>query len=75
MTGWQSVHRVMAKAGLSGPHASPKELRHRFGAAAGFAGIYPQPRAEMTWPYAQLSATTVYADTVGAEEQDTARRM
>ena len=31
MTGWRAVHGVMDAAGLDGPHASPKGLRHGFG--------------------------------------------
>jgi integrase/recombinase XerD len=33
MTGWRAVHAVMENAGLDGPHASPKGLRHGFGVA------------------------------------------
>jgi integrase len=32
MTGWRAVRAVMKAAGLDGPHASPKGLRHGFGA-------------------------------------------
>ena len=39
MTGWRAVHAVMQDAGLDGPHASPKGLRHGFGVAAVSAGI------------------------------------
>ncbi len=39
MTGWRAMHGVMATAGLDGPHASPKGLRHGFGVAAVTAGI------------------------------------
>ena len=34
MTGWRAVHGVMAAAGLDGPHASHKRLRHGFGVTA-----------------------------------------
>jgi hypothetical protein len=39
MTGWRAVHAVMAVAGLDGPQASPKGLRHGFGVAAVSAGV------------------------------------
>jgi len=39
MTGWRAVHAVMDAAGLDGPQASPKGLRHGFGVAAVSAGI------------------------------------
>ena len=38
MTGWRAIHAVMQAAGLSGPHASPKGLRHSFGVSAVSAG-------------------------------------
>ena len=74
MTGWRAVHHVMADAGLSGPHASPKGLRHGFGVAAVSAGI-PLNLVQKWLGHAQLSTTAIYADAVGAEEQDIARRM
>ena len=33
-TGWRRVAEVMAMAGIEGPHASPKGLRHAFGVHA-----------------------------------------
>ena len=74
MTGWRAVHAVMAAAGLDGPHASPKGLRHGFGVAAVAAGI-PLNLVQKWLGHAQLSTTAIYADAVGAEEQDIARRM
>ena len=41
MSGWRAVHRVMEEAGLQGPHASPKGLRHGFGVQAASKGIAP----------------------------------
>ena len=74
MTGWRAVHAVMAAAGLDGPHASPKGLRHGFGVAAVSAGI-PLNLVQKWLGHAQLTTTAIYADAVGAEEQDIARRM
>ena len=74
MTGWRAVHAVMGAAGLDGPHASPKGLRHGFGVAAVAAGI-PFNLMQKWLGHAQLSTTAIYADAVGAEEQDIARRM
>ena len=39
MTAWRRVSEVMAEANVRGPHATPKGLRHGFGAAAVSAGI------------------------------------
>jgi integrase/recombinase XerD len=74
MTGWRAVHTVMAAAGLAGVPASPKGLRHGFGVAAVTAGI-PLNLVQKWLGHAQLSTTAVYANAVGAEEKDIARRM
>jgi site-specific recombinase XerD len=49
-------------------------LRHGFGVAAVSAGI-PLNLMQKWLGHAQLSTTAVYADAVGAEEKDIARRM
>jgi integrase len=74
MTGWRAVHAVMAAAELDGPHASSKGLRHGFGVAAVSAGI-PLNLVQKWLGHAQLTTTAIYANAVGAEEQDIARRM
>ena len=74
MTGWRAVHDVMVAARLEGPHASPKGLRHGFGVAAISAGI-PLNMVQKWLGHAQLTTTAIYADAVGAEEKDIARRM
>ena len=74
MTGWRAVHAVMEAAGLDGPHASPKGLRHGFGVAAVSAGI-PLNLVQKWLGHAQLSTTAIYANAVGAEEKDIAQRM
>jgi integrase len=74
MTGWRAVHAVMDAAGLDGPQASPKGLRHGFGVAAVSAGI-PLNLVQKWLGHAQLSTTAIYADATGAEEKNIARRM
>jgi integrase/recombinase XerD len=74
MTAWRQVHAVMEEAGLSGVKASPKGLRHGFGVTAVSAGI-PLNLVQKWLGHAQLSTTAIYADAVGAEEQDIAQRM
>jgi len=74
MTGWRAVHAVMQAARLDGPHASPKGLRHGFGVAAVSAGI-PLNLVQKWLGHAQLTTTAIYADAVGAEQKDIARRM
>ncbi len=74
MTGWRAVHGVMQAAGLDGPHASPKGLRHGFGVAAVSAGI-PLNLVQKWLGHAQFSTTAIYADAVGTEEKDIASRI
>ena len=70
MTGWRAVHAVMRAAGLDGPQASPKGLRHGFGVSAGI----PLNLVQKWLGHAQLTTTTaIYADAVGAEEKDIAK--
>jgi integrase len=74
MTGWRAVHAIMDAAGLDGPHASPKGLRHGFGVAAVSAGI-PLNLVQKWLGHAQLTTTAIYANAVGEEEQSIAARM
>lgn len=74
MTGWRAVHAVMDEAGLSGPAASPKGLRHAFGVAA-VSNAIPLNLVQKWLGHAQLTTTAIYANAVGTEEQDIARRM
>ena len=73
-TAWRRVTEVMDEAGLTGPHASPKGLRHGFGVTAVQKGI-PLNMVQKWLGHAQLSTTAIYADAVGAEEQEIAKRM
>ena len=73
-TAWRRVSEVMSMAGISGPQASPKGLRHGFGVVAVQAGI-PLNMVQKWLGHAQLSTTAIYADAVGAEEQAIAERM
>lgn len=74
VTAWRRVKEVMDAAGIEGEHASPKGLRHGFGVAAVSAGI-PLNLVQKWLGHAQLSTTAIYADAVGAEEQQIASRM
>jgi site-specific recombinase XerD len=64
----------MEQAGLSGTHASPKGLRHGFGVAAVSAGT-PLNLVQKWLGHANLTTTAIYANAVGAEEKDIAKRM
>ena len=47
MTGYRRVMEVLARAEVTGPHATPKGLRHGFGVAAVSAGIHRLGRADL----------------------------
>jgi site-specific recombinase XerD len=74
MSGWRAVHAVMAAAGITGAHASPKGLRHGFGVRAASEGI--SLNMVQKWlGHAHITTTAVYSDAVGEEEQSIASRM
>ena len=73
-TAWRRVREVMQAAGITGPQASPKGLRHGFGVAAVQAGI-PLNLVQRWLGHADLATTAIYVDAVGVEEQELAARM
>ncbi len=74
-TAWRKVKAVMAAAGLTDPvSATPKGLRHAFGVGAVSKGI-PLNLAQRWMGHAQLATTAIYAEALGEEEQEIARRM
>lgn len=74
MTGWRAIYAIMQAAGLSGPHASPKGLRHGFGVAAVSAGI-PLNLLQKWLGHAQLTTTAIYASATSTEEKNIAQKM
>jgi hypothetical protein len=62
------------RAGIEGPQASPKGLRHGFGVQAVSSGV-PLNMVQKWLGHAQLSTTAIYADAVGAEEKSIMDRM
>lgn len=73
-TAWKHVIAVMKAAGVKGPQATPKGLRHGFGVAAIQAGI-PLNLLQRWLGHAQLTTTAIYANAVGPEERNIAARM
>ena len=72
---WRLVVGVMRTAQIpDGPHASPKGLRHGYGIAGISAGI-PLNMLRKWMGHASIETTAIYANAVGAEEQDIAARM
>jgi site-specific recombinase XerD len=73
-TAWKKVIAVMKAAGVKGPQATPKGLRHGFAVAAIQAGI-PLNLLQRWLGHAQLTTTAIYANAVGPEERNIAARM
>ena len=73
--GWQIVKAIMLEAGIpSGPHCSPKGLRHGFGIKATVSGV-PLNMLCKWLGHADIKTTSIYADAIGLEEQGLAARM
>ena len=73
-TAWGHVKEMMELAGIQGPHATPKGLRHGFGIAALEAGV-PLTVLQRWLGHARLETTAVYTYAVGKEERRLAERM
>ncbi len=73
-TAWKHVIAVMKAAGVKGPQATPKGLRHGFGGAA-IQAVTPLNLLQRWLGHAQLTTTAIYANAVGPEERNIASRM
>ena len=75
MTVWRKMEEIIKAAGIEeGPHACPKGLLHGFGVAAVSKGITLN-MVQKWLGHSQLTATAIYANAVGEEEQSIAARM
>ncbi|QJU56998.1 site-specific integrase [Sphingomonas sp. AP4-R1] len=74
LTGYRKIRKVMAFAGLSGLHATPKGLRHGYGVAAISAGI-PLNLVQSWLGHADIATTAIYAAVTGPEERAIASRL
>ena len=74
VTAWRAIAGLMAVAGISGPQASPKGLRHGFGVAAVQAGI-PLNIIQRWLGHASMETTSIYTDVIGEEERALADRL
>jgi integrase/recombinase XerD len=72
--GWRRVKAVMALAGIHGPCAMPKALRHAFGVTA-FEAKIPPHLVQRWLGHASLRTTAIYGDVIGREERSFAARM
>ncbi|MGE8131885.1 tyrosine-type recombinase/integrase [Methylobacterium sp. NPDC080182] len=73
-TAWRYVKAVMAAAGIIGLHASPKGLRRGFGVHAVRSGV-PLNLLQRWLGHEDIATTAIYADLMGAEEQEIAAMM
>jgi integrase len=73
-TAWRRVKSVMDTAGIAGPQATPKGLRHGFG-VANAEGNVPMATTQKWLGHAKLETTAIYQQAVGREEHAFARRL
>jgi len=73
-TAWRQVKAVMAAAGIEGPHASPKGLRHGYGVAA-IGATVPLNLLSRWMGHAVIETTAIYANALGEEQRSIAERM
>ena len=73
-TGHRRIVAVMDRAGITGPQACPKGLRHAFGIAAVEAGV-PLPTIAAVLGHADISTTAIYTTAVGIEARTFLARM
>jgi len=70
----RQVRELMRAAGITGPQACPRGLRHSFGVAAVTAGV-PLPTVAAVLGHADLSTTAIYTTAIGAEERELVARV
>ena len=73
-TAHRKVVAVMTAAGISGPQACPKGLRHGFGIAAVTAGV-PLPTIAAVLGHADIATTAIYTTAVGVEARGFLAKM
>lgn len=73
-TAWRHVKAAMNAAGIEGPHASPKGLRHGYGVAAISASV-PLNLLSKWMGHAAIETTAIYANALGEEQRSIAERM
>lgn len=74
ITAYRWVKMVMANAGITGPQACPKGLRHSYAIHAIRCSI--QLNMLQKWMgHADIKTTAIYANAVGVEELEIAERM
>ena len=74
----QGAHRqvtnLMRDAGISGPQATPRGLRHSYGVAAVQAGV-PLTTIAALLGHANIATTAIYTTAIGAEARELISRV
>ena len=73
-TAARQIGELMRRAGIKGPQACPRGLRHSFGVAAVTAGV-PLPTVAAVLGHADLSTTAIYTTAIGAEARELVARV
>lgn len=73
-TGWRIVKAVMDQAGVDGPQATPRGLRHQFGIHAIEVNV-PEALLQRWMGHARARTTRIYTVFGGSEERKLAERM
>ena len=68
------VGTLMRTAGIEGPQACPRGLRHSYGVAAVTAGV-PLPTVAAVLGHASLTTTAIYTTAIGAEARALVSRI
>jgi len=73
-TGWARMAAVMSAAGIAGPKACARGLRHSFGVNAALRHV-PETRIQKWLGHANLATTAIYLDMAALEDREMAQRM
>ena len=70
----RQVGALMRTAGIEGPQACPRGLRHGYGVAAVTAGV-PLPTVAAALGHASLTTTAIYTTAIGTETLELVSRI
>lgn len=74
-TAWRRTKALMIEAGIDGPQATARGLRHRFGVEAIVKGIDEDLLRRLLGHAPNSKSTRIYLNAMGAEERAIVRRM
>ena len=70
----RQARELMRSAGIEGPQACPRGLRHAYGVAAVSAGV-PLPTIAAVLGHASLETTAIYTTAIGAQARELVSRV